>query len=257
MKELFRPGPFEYRMGVSKGNAEEFFKHKDDIDVLPKRKQILSEHPERHCELLEEGNDSLEEFNEVLVNWGVIPHSLPLKQLGESIAPDILFLKGDKLLGGCVCFPSSWAFEEKVGKSLEWIHAPVPTVNEKFADKISSFISKLPSDQGFIRTNWGLAADNFLNHHPALKLPQLTNNTNPENVWFRVERQLLFSLPKTESVLFAIRLELYRLPCIVKDNEIRNNLLKDLETMSEDIARYKNINEVRQPIIDWLTTRVY
>ena len=84
MKDLFRPGPFEYRMGLSKGKAEDFFKHDpEDEIVLKERKRILSEHPERHCELLDEGRDSLEEFNELLVHWGIIPSSLSLKKLGE------------------------------------------------------------------------------------------------------------------------------------------------------------------------------
>jgi len=254
MKDLFRPGPFEYRMGLSKGKAEDFFKHDpEDEIVLKERKQILSEHPERHCDLLDEGRDSLEEFNELLVLWGIIPSSLPLKQLGESISPDILFMKGDTLLGGCVCFPSSWAFEDKVGKSLDWIHGAVPTLNEKFADKIAHFINKIPKDIGWLRSNWGLSGDNLLNHHPALNLPQLTESTSMNDIWFRVERQLLFSLPKTQSVLFGIRVQNYPLFEAVEDEEVKTGLLEALKTMPKEIAKYKNINRVQDSIINHLT----
>ena len=43
-----------------------------------------------------------------------------MRAIGETPGPDCLLLKPDdagemKLLGGCVCFPSSWSLEEKSG----------------------------------------------------------------------------------------------------------------------------------------------
>jgi len=47
------------------------------------------------------------------------------------------------LAGGAVCFPSSWALREKLGKPLDLVHAPVPGINPALARAFESAFSDL------------------------------------------------------------------------------------------------------------------
>ena len=156
MDDLFYPGPFEFRMGLKRGEPGAFFRAwRGDEALLAKRRQCLAGHPKRHDVLLPEGEPLLAEFTRMLAEWGVVAKPAAL---GQAIAPDWLLLQPNAagmpvLLGGCVCFPSSWAFEEKVGRPLDWIHAVVPTLNERLGEKARNFLTKRrPAKRGYGRT---------------------------------------------------------------------------------------------------------
>ena len=166
MDDLFYPGPFEFRMWLERGEASAFFcTSPGDEALLAKRRRILAKHPARHSALLPEGEPLLAEFARLLAGWGVVAKP---PTLGQALAPDYLLLAPNAdgmpvLLGGCVCFPSSWAFEEKVGRPLDWIHAVVPTLNEKLGGKVRNFLTKMPLGQAWLRANLGLTASPELN----------------------------------------------------------------------------------------------
>ena len=228
--------------------------HPGDEALLVKRRQLLAKNPARHLALLPKGAPLLDEFARLLSGWGVVAN---LQTIGQEIAPDYLLLKPNDagmpmLLGGCVCFPSSWAFEEKVGQPLDWIHAVVPTLNEKLDGKVRSFLTKMTPGHAWCRANWGLTASPKLNQHPSLKLPQLTANTPPETISFRIEQQALIALPKTNGILFGIRLEVVPLAEVRESQKARKGLLNALKTMPAEIAKYKNLSEIQFPLIRWL-----
>ena len=258
MEDVFYPGPFSFRMGLRRGEPGEFFRARaGDESLIAERKEILANHPERHCVLLPESEPLLEEFNEQLMEWGVVQSPLCGRKLGQAIASDYLLLKPDDkgmpiLLGGCVCFPSSWAFEEKVGRPLDWIHAVVPTLNETLGEKARSFLTQLQPGQAWLRTNWGLTVTASLNQHPALNLPRLTAETDPASVWFRIERQALVAQPRTGGILFGIRLETHPLPTLKANPAARAGLLEALQSMPPEIAQYKNLTPIMRFLIDWL-----
>ena len=258
MQDVFYPGPFSFRMGLGRGKPEDFFRVRPgDPSLVAERQQVLSAHPDRHCVLLPQGEPLLVEFNEQLAEWGIIQSPLANRELGQAIASDYLLLKPDEnempiLLGGCVCFPSSWAFEEKVGRPLDWIHAVVPTLNETLGEKARSFLAQLQPGQAWLRTNWGLTATASLNQHPALNLPRLTAETDPVSVWFRIERQALVAQTTTGGILFGIRLETHPLPTLKANPAARAGLLEALQTMSPEIAQYKNLTPARDNLLDYL-----
>ena len=258
MEDVFYPGPFSFRMGLGRGKPEEFFRAQaGDETLIAERKEILTSNPERHCVLLAEGEPLLEEFNKQLAEWGVIQSPLSGQEVGQAIASDYLLLEPDDngmpiLLGGCVCFPSSWAFEEKVGRPLDWIHAVVPTLNETLGEKARSFLTQLQPGQAWLRTNWGLTATADLNQHPGRNLPRLTAKTDPSSVWFRIERQALVAQPTTGGILFGIRLETHPLPALKANLAARAGLLEALQTMSPEIAQYKNLTPARDNLLDYL-----
>ena len=56
MEDVFYPGPFSFRMGLGRSEPGEFFRARaGDETLIAERKEILANHPERHCVLLPEG----------------------------------------------------------------------------------------------------------------------------------------------------------------------------------------------------------
>ena len=259
MEDVFYTGPFAFRMGLKRGEPDVFFRNRCGDEVLiNQRKQVLANFPEQCSILLPEGKALLEEFNNLLQTWGVIQAPISNRCLGETLAPDYLLLKANEsgmpiLLGGCVCFPSSWAFEKKIGRSLDWIHAVVPTLNEALGDKARSFLEQMPIGQAWLRTNWGLTATSDLNQHPSRKLPRLKAETDPETITFRIERQALIALPNTRGILFGIRLETFPLKDLKKNPGARSGLLEALKTMPPEIASYKNLTAICPNLLRWLS----
>lgn len=168
--------------------------------------------------------------------------------------PDFLLLKPDaagdfRLVGGAVCFPSSWSPAEKLGRTIDEIHAPVPTVNAELGPRIRTFLSRLPAGAVFERENWGLAAVPELNMHPHRGLPRLTADTPLEQVSLRLEEQAFSALPDSGGVLFLIRLTIHPLAGVLADPETRADFARQLATMPEEIANYKGLAAARPNLL--------
>jgi len=178
-------------------------------------------------------------------------------ELGMFWEPDYLLLKCEasgevRLRGGCLCFASSWRLSDKIGKPIEAVHAAVPGLNDNIGAGIHKFLSGLKPDVAWLRHNWGLSRSSELNQHPDRNLPRLDTTVSAEEVWVRVERQALVSLPLSKGILFGIRIENYPLTSVKADTAAAQGLVRALETMPEEMLRYKNLVTARQRVIDLL-----
>ncbi len=70
-----------------------------------------------------------------------------------------------RLTAACVCSPSYWRLAEKIGRTLDGIHDPVPTLNDKLSVKMAQFFTRLPPAAIFERRNW------LMHTNPALYQP--------------------------------------------------------------------------------------
>ena len=175
-----------------------------------------------------------------------------LHELGGKLEPDILFLSPDaegrfRLRGGALVFPTGWALQEKLGETLEVIHGVVPGLNPAIGGAIQQFLSKLKPGVAFLRDNWGLAATDELNLHPARGIAAPTSPVDLERLWLRVEHQALVALPATRGILFGIRIALHRLDEIA-GTAAGAGLRRALETMPAALAAYKRIDVIRAEV---------
>lgn len=180
-----------------------------------------------------------------------------LRWLGEVLESDFLLLAapagGEYVLqAGCVCFPSSWHPEEKIGRPLSEIHDPVPGLNAKLGDRISQFLSRIKPDIGWGRANWGLSRSHELNQHPTRILPKLVPPFGVDEVWVRIEYQVFYRLPETGGVLLGIRLLNLPLPELMRCQPAAIGLRKALATMPDPIAIYKNLSQGREQLLKLL-----
>ena len=261
---------YQHSFGLKAGSAEKFFAPTErHADLLAQRRHWLRTDP-AHCAALLPGAEPLLEEAIVLARqWGSLPRASVLEcasplalsdaagnqpaansrclALGETWEPDYLLLKPDAttgrfhLVGGCVCFPSSWRFEEKVGQPLEVIHTPVPRLNEELASPIHNFLSRLKPGTAWCRANWGLSRSPELNQHPARGLPKLLPPLREDEVWLRVEDQALVALPESRGVLFGIRMTVIPLAEVKRHPAAAHGLARALRTMPDTMLDYKSV----------------
>jgi len=261
---LFPAGEFRWSIGLRPGDARAFFASTaEHQEILVERARWLDETP-GECALLTEGGVPL--LSEVLAlgsEWGSANvaesdglHVAVLQRLGRAWEPDFVLLshKEDQLTveGGVVCFPSSWSLREKLGHSLDFTHSIVPDLNTQLAPRIRQALSQLAPGAAWERENWGLSRDAERNHFIGRPLRRLDASVTPEEVWLRIERQVLVKMPSTGGILFGIRLEIAPWLEVVSDPEAVESLKRALSSMPAEAAHYKGIHEARDVILRWL-----
>jgi dimethylamine monooxygenase subunit A len=258
ISDLFPKEDFAFTMKFRRGDVAKFFENSaEHASILEERKKWLRESPSRYTAMLPEAGDVLEEAIALARSVGVEVHEETLLGLGGAWEPDLLMLSASaseqpKLVAGCVCFPSSWSLEEKIGHRLDFIHKPVPTLNEQFASPIQQFMARMKPGISWERINWGLSRSPELNQHPARQLPRLDENVSVEEVWFRAEYQALVVLPQSHGVLFGIRLVIEPIKELQKNSEFLEGITRALRTMAEPIAKYKGLAPARERIVSLL-----
>jgi len=250
-------------MRFRRGAIPEFYANESqDCITLDERRKWLDRDAADYAALLPEGEAILEEAIDLAESLGVpaLSPSTPLERciaLGKVWQPDLLLLRTEndaqpQLVGGCVCFPSSWSLAEKIGRPLDAIHEPVATFNAQFANPVKQFLARMKPGISWERINWGLSRSPELNQHPKRRLPRLDESVGLNEVWFRVEYQSLVALPKTQGILFGIRLVLEPLEQLNRDPEFALGLKHALETMPDAVASYKGILPARARLVELL-----
>ncbi len=259
---LFAGGPHQFKMGLRRSDAVPWL---DPVPadpataaVLMERIHWLKENPQRHAV----SSPSAEPLLAATIAWrqnlGGRPIEASLPLLGSIWTPDFLLLRRNDegefcFVGGCVCFPSSWAPEEKIGLPLTAIHAAVPGLNPQIGARIRTFFDRLPPEGVFERSNWSLAATPELNLHPALNRPRLGPTARLAQTYLRVERQAFIRLPEHEGLLFLIRLELHPLAEVVQDAEIRDAFVAHFSSLPNPLASYKGLATARPTLLQQLS----
>lgn len=136
-----------------------------------------------------------------------IEHSDPLVSLGRLVQNDfcILSKKNDEhiLSGAVLCFPASWSLEEQFLRPLSFIHAPIEAYDQVVARRVQRLFNGIKPDRPLWRFN------ELYYEKPDLFQPRKTSNRRPvlknsDRRFLRSERQVIFRLPNSKSVVFAI-----------------------------------------------------
>lgn len=261
--DLFGRAEFRFPMGLEQGEVKRFFAATAaGAPLLSERCRILTENPHGHALLAESGVPLIVETEQLLIgaplqladrNGSRPEHRC--RELGCRLEPDFLLLDASpelRVVGLCVCFPSSWAPEEKFGRPLAEVHEPVPGLNPQLGSRIRSFFERLKPGLAWERSNWGLSHSPDLNQHPARSLPKLGPHVAVDEVWLRVEHQLLYRLPQTGGVLFGIRIENVSLVEVQGNSNARAGLHRQLATMPDEVLAYKGLAAAQERLLDLL-----
>jgi hypothetical protein len=261
---------YRFAMRFQRGAFAEFFGSTDEhVAIVEERRQWLAGDPRAVAGLLAGGEPLLNEAIALGRRQSTLPAdggpppaaSLDAPQswqrllaLGQCWEPDYLLLKPAAngrfvLLGGCVCFPSSWSLETKLGQPLETVHAPVPGLNDVLGESIHRFLQRMQPGAAWLRPNWGLAATADRSQHPRLARPRLTADATLDDAWLRIEYQALVPLAQTGGVLFGIRIASHRLDHVARDAPAARGLARALRTMPDEVAFYKHLATARPALL--------
>ncbi len=259
--KLFPDADYDFRFGMRPGPPEGFFGATDsNQELLAERVHWLAESADRYAVEQSGFNPLLEESVSLLKEWRCLPadaYITSCESLGRILEPDIVLLatepSGPRLLGGCVCFPSSWRLGDKLGMGIESIHTPVPGLNTSLGDRISRFLTRMKPGVAWFRSNWGMSRVPDLNQHLDRDLPRLQPEVEEDELFLRIENQALVALPESNGILFGIRLEVIPFPIVMNYPDAAHGLKRALESMPDDVAEYKGLAESRPGIIRLLT----
>ncbi len=256
LADLLPDEDFRLHLTLRRGEPADFLRARDTTgSICAERARWIAAEPARYTALTPEGEPLLAELVELLRACDLSPESSPtMATLGATLEPDLLLLSpsanGEMILrGGALCFPSGWALEEKLNRPMSAIHAPVPSLNPTLANPINQLLSRLKPGVAFLRDNWGVAATDELNLHPARRIAPPALPVSLDRLWLRVEYQALIALPRTSGVLFAIRIALHRLDEVAADPAARAGFKRALLTMPAAMAAYKRIDPIRDELV--------
>jgi dimethylamine monooxygenase subunit A len=160
----------------------------------------------------------------------------------------------------CVCAPSHWAPEEKLGLDFAALHGPVAD-NAALIAAAHRLVSLVTAGACWERFVWTITPSARHDQHPARHPRQPWPDTRDHDdfareCWLRAERQTFFPVGSgTRQAVFAIRVMLQPLVECVQPPGTARRLHDALASMSEAVLAYKNLEPAREPLLRWLNSR--
>ena len=254
--------PYRFSLGTSPTDFASFFAPRPgDDQLLALRAADLRDNPSPYAALLPPSDPLLDETLELLADWlppqvaAAPDRAARLLALGASLVPDLVWLVPHPasatwiVVGGVVCFPSHWRLTDKLNLPLAMVHDPVPGLNDQLASLLDRLLAGLKPHRPLRRWNWGLASSPEPNQHPDRHLPTLSPPFQPDQTWLRREEQLLIKLPRSEGVLFGIRIHQMPWAKLLQSPDLRAELVRDLRTMPAPLLAYKRLDALREDLL--------
>ncbi|KAI8685259.1 hypothetical protein NCS55_00196700 [Fusarium keratoplasticum] len=202
-----------------------------------------------------------------------------LRALGETVEEDFFLLQkfpdGHRSVAFMCCFPSGFDPSAKLGKTLQEIHAPVPSY-DRIGASMERFFGKLEVGKGVKRTNWSVQTHMELfnskgNHITGddtyeddqevdiekVRLICFAANTGTDTgqTFLRIELQTLTRLPNTGAILFSFKTYLYPVHQI-KEEGLGNAFADAIEGLAKGnppgMWKYKSAVRWGKGVIDYL-----
>jgi hypothetical protein len=190
------------------------------------------------------------------------------RRLPSDLPPELAYEQDFAVLDGatgtlpwlCVCVPSHWAPEEKLGLDFAKLHAPVAD-NAALVAASAQLVNLVTSGDCWERFVWTVSPsgrhDQHPHRHPRKPWPATTDpQAFAQQCWLRAERQSFFPVGQgTRQVVFAIRVMLEPLGQAVRTADDAKRLRDSLASMSQAVLEYKNLAPARGPLLRWLDAR--
>lgn len=285
----FREGPFKLAMGLQPLDLRDWIEPDVRLaDELAEKERLLHErHREVFAALPEAMAGSVEvlellaehlpgRFPTLYKRAGAMLHNLvtqqawdlsqdilhPLDLAGRLVQEDLCLMQQDvrepiyRLVGASLCFPTRWRLAEKLGKPLNAIHDPIPGYEEQLATTMDRYFERIKVEKPVWRINWSLIDDPTLfqptGHGRKGLNPEITSENAGEKLWLRMERQTLRRLPRTQDILFTIRVHVRPLRELAAHPERAAALAVAMRTMPEPMRVYKSLPPFFDAVLAWL-----
>lgn len=285
----FRAGPFRLAMGLQPLDLQDWIEPDERmIDELLEKERLLRERHHEVFAVLPEAYAGSAEVLALLVEHlpqrfptlyrrdGSVFHNLatqqrwdlsrsdlhPLDLAGRLVQEDVCLMQREpraevyRLVGASVCFPTRWRIAEKMGKPLGAIHQPVPGYEEQLAATVDRYFARLKVEKPVWRTNWSILDDPTLfqptGHGRREYNPDITPHNAGEKLWFRMERQTLRRLPRTQDIVFTIRVYVRPLSELARRPDRAATLAAAVRALPEPMRLYKSLPPFLDALLAWL-----
>ena len=153
----------------------------------------------------------------------------------SQIQEDVCVMQHDRLVSAHVCLPSWWSPREKMMMSMAEMHQNVPGMSTTAYEHIwNACLHKGP----YIRYNWTLTSSPVLNQHPSKNIGK---EFDKDELFLRIERQVLTGFPMTQTVVFLIRTFVADIKTLAKEQ--RNTLAEVINKMNNEEISYKGLDK--------------
>jgi hypothetical protein len=188
------------------------------------------------------------------------PECDPLELAGRLVQEDLCIIQdaadGPRFTAAVLCFPSRWRLHEKLGRPLATVHGPVPLYAERLARPVDRFMRHVKPGHIAQRLNWSVMDDPALfqtgGHWRGGTNPAITATNAGETLNLRVERQTLRRLPRSDAVLFGIRVHVYALARVIATPALAARLAAAVRALPPEVIGYKSLGTVRDALLGWL-----
>lgn len=185
-----------------------------------------------------------------------------------ALPPELAFEEDLAVLDGatstlpwlCVCVPSHWAPEDKLGLGFAAVHAPVAD-NAALLAAGSQLVQLVTGGGCWERSVWTVSPSPRFDQHPR-RQPRTPwpQTADPEafaaQCFLRAERQTFFPVGRgTRQAVFTIHVLLQPLAEAVATREQAQRLHESIASMSDAVLAYKSLTRARAPLLQWLRER--
>lgn len=160
----------------------------------------------------------------------------------------------------CVCVPSRWAPEDKLGLDFAALHAPVAD-NAALLAASRQLVALATGGDCWERWVWTISPSERHDQHPRRHArtpwpPAHDLDAFARQCWLRAEHQVFFPVGQgTRQAVFSIRVMLQPLTEAAQAGETAQRLHDSLASMSPAVLDYKNLSAARDPLLRWLRSR--
>ena len=157
----------------------------------------------------------------------------------------------------CVCAPSHWAPQDKLGLSFSEVHGPVAD-NARLLAAAAPLMKKVTDGGHWGRFVWTLTPSPRYDQHPRRQPRTPWAETGDLDAFaaacfLRTERQTFFAVPdRSQQAIFTIGVTLQPLADALVTAAHAQRLHDALRSMSDDVLAYKNLAPAQERICQWL-----
>ena len=226
----------KYRLGLSPIPLENWFTQPITSAGLRHKRQLLAQQYSDVVAVSEDHGGLVAQRELSAFLTAANEFTDPIANMALSIDDDLCIMQvsdEQRLVAGCVCSPSYWNLQSKIGEPLRHIHGPVISMNEKIGGLIERFINRAPLLQPFERINWFIHGDSQRWHPVEEPLPQ-----TPVSTWhIRSERETLCRFSE-EHLLFTINTRFQPITAIAEHPKAQADLQATLMNLDADEVDY-------------------
>jgi hypothetical protein len=160
----------------------------------------------------------------------------------------------------CICVPSHWAPEDKVGLDFRTLHGPVAD-NAVLIAASEQLVRLATGGEHWERHVWTITPSEKYDQHPRRRprtpWPDTHDvDTFAASCFFRAERQTFLPVGQgTRQAVFTIRVMIGPLAQAVDSPAKALRLHASLASMTDAVLAYKNLTAAREPLLKWLESR--